>query len=174
MPLNKIFRFLLSLLMLQLSLPAHALDIPYAGFSYGGAKSSIPEQFDPASSLYIFFGIQKDYFLTYEIGLSHFDFRTFEAQDQSRSATMLTGSLLGHLPIGDSSLFGRLGMSGYQYYNSNDDIQNVFVTTYGAGFDLALTRMLSLRMEWQRFVDLEYNQQMASIESWRAGLFFYF
>lgn len=164
----------LLLLMLQLPLQVHALDIPYAGFSYGSAKSSLAEQFDPASSLYVFFGIQKDYFLTYEIGLSHFDFTIFEGQHQQRSATMLTGSLLAHLPIGDSSLFGRLGLSGYQYYDSNDDIQNVFVTTYGAGFDLALTRMLSLRMEWQRFVDLEYNQQMATIESWRAGLFFYF
>ena len=171
MPLIKLF---LLLLMLQLPLQANALDIPYAGFSYGSAKSSLPEQFDPASSLYVFFGIQKDYFITYEIGLSHFDFRTFEGQDQQRSATMLTGSVLAHLPIGDSSLFGRLGLSGYQYYDTNDDIQNVFVTTYGAGFDLALTRMVSLRMEWQRFEDLEYNQQMANIESWRAGLFFYF
>ena len=174
MSLIKTSLFLVCLYSLQISHAALALDVPYVGITYGSAKTDLSEQFDARGELYAFIGFQQEYYITYEFGLNSFDFTTFDGQDRQKTATLLSASLLAHLPLGDSSLFGRVGLTGYQYYDRNDELQNVFPTTYGAGFDLALTRLLSLRIEWQRMLDLEYNEHRANIESWRAGLFFYF
>ena len=163
----------LSILPVGVALSSELL--PFAGLTAGSAVSSSDDPFDATDSAYLFIGIQTEYYVTYELGATRIDTnKPKPIVNQRRTLSMLGVSALGHLPIGDSSLFVRLGVSGYQYFDPQDVLQDVFVPTYGAGLDLGIIPRLTLRLEWQRYVDMELNHVKFDIEAIRIGLFYYF
>ena len=174
MPFRRNLYYLLIITSLCLPGLLSATVLPYAGATVGSSESQPVDQFETDLSGYFFIGIQTDYYVTYELGISYFEFNTFEGAPSSRHASFLTATALGHLPIGDSSIFIRAGISGYEYFDNNDEQQDVFVPTYGFGFDYAIKPRISLRLEWQRYMDLEYNRAKFDIDSVRAGFFVYF
>ena len=174
MPQKTAIHYYVILFILLLPVNGQALTLPYAGFAYGPSSSSDPVRFDPDSNLYAYFGIQTEYLVTYELGLSSFDYTTFDSQPENRAGNMLMGSAMFHMPVEDSSVFIRFGFAAYQYYNQQLEVHDVFITVYGAGLDLALSQKVSLRLEWQRHKQLEYHGQYFYTKTLHGGLFFYF
>ena len=151
-------------------------EIPFVGLSVGPAKSSSTGQFDVNSSLYLFAGLQTEYLLTYEIGISLFKTTTPPDKTTSEDYVLqqLTGSALVHLPMGDSSVFIRLGFSAYQYYDEVGLLRDIFAPTYGAGFDFAIKHRQTIRLEWQRYAGLKFNNAEFEFETVRVGFYIYF
>lgn len=155
--------------------PVSAETLPYAGMTLGPAKTSQNDQFDASDTAYLFLGIQTEYYATYEIGVTRLKRDTLtQTNNQKTTLTLVDLSGLAHLPISDSSLFVRVGISAYEYYDDKDELQRVVIPTYGAGFDLGVIPRLSIRLEWQRYLDLEMNQVQFDIETIRLGAFYYF
>lgn len=174
--INIRFRYgLLVLIALSWSAPTAAALLPYAGLTVGQAKSSDNHPFDATNGAYLFMGIQTEYYVTYEIGIVYLKTnQPIPAKNQHDHLELFSLSALGHLPISDSSLFARLGVGGYQYFDDNDVLQDVILPTYGAGIDLGIIPRLTIRLEWQRYLDMEMNHANFDIETIRIGAFYYF
>ncbi len=155
--------------------PAVAKVLVYSGMTAGSAKSSSNTQFDATDSMYLFVGIQTDYYVTYEVGATRLHTKqATSANNQKNTLGLLTVSALGHLPISDSSLFARIGFSAYEYGDNNDKLQRVLLPIYGAGIDLGIIPRLTIRLEWQHYVDLKMNDVNFDVKTIQLGAFYYF
>lgn len=154
--------------------PAAATSATYIGLTLGPAKTSANDEFDLNSGDYLFVGIQTEHYLTFEFGITHFNGEIHSQAKKTAVFNHFSLSALGHLPISDSSLFARIGVNGYQYFDNNDQIQNVTLPTVGAGFDYGILPRLTIRMEWQRYIGFEINQTRSDIQNVRLGMLYYF
>ncbi len=171
---NKLFSLLI-LIALSWASPIGAEVLVYGGMTVGSAESSINDQFNASDGMYAFIGIQTEYYVTYEAGAArlHTDQPT-SANDYKTALVLLTASVLGHLPISDSSLFARIGAGVYQYYDNSGVLQDIYLPTYGAGIDLGIIPRMTIRLEWLRYTDLEMNHINFDIETISLGAFYYF
>ena len=151
-------------------------EVTFAGVTTGPASSSIPEIFDVTNSTYIFVGYQADIPATFEVGATIFKMETppDKSSDEENVLQQLTASALGHLPIGDSSIYIRAGASVYQYFDSNDSMQTVIAPVYGAGVDYGIKPRLTIRIEWIRHVNMEFNSDKFEFDATRLGFYMYF
>ena len=164
----------LLIFILYFPMPSCADVLPHGGVSFGPAQSSKSEQVDVPENLYFFLGIQTEYYVTYEIGINHFSFTSSGESPTRDAVNIITGSALAHLPIGGSSVFARISAGTYTYTDDSKNQHDGFVPAYGLGLDIDITKRVSLRLEWQRFLDLEYQTSQFDIDVVRAGFFFYF
>ena len=171
---NGRYRILILIVLYWIS-PVSAETLPYAGMTLGPAVTSQNDQFDASDGAYLFMGIQTEYYATYEIGITRLKTDTpTQANNQKNTLFLVDLSGLAHLPISDSSLFARIGISAYEYYDDNDELQKVVLPTYGAGIDIGIIPRMTIRLEWQRYIDLEMNRAEFDIENIRLGAFYYF
>ena len=160
--------------LLLCSRSVYAGALVYAGMGMGPAQSTADKQFDLEYGVNLFVGVQTEYYITYELGVVRFVTKNSPGENEDKVLTQVTGSVLGHLPIGDSSLFARVGASLYQYRNSSEQLDDVAIPTVGAGLDFGIKPLITLRLEWQRYIGVEYNSTEFDIDNTRLGLIFYF
>lgn len=169
-PAIKIFSGLLLLCWAKLA----SAELVYMGVAMGPAQSTAERQFDLTYGASLWIGFQMKYYMTYELAVSKFSTRNVPEENEDEVLTHISGTAMGHLPIGDSSLFARAGLSIYQYQNSAKDYGTATVPTIGTGFDLAIKPKISLRLEWQRYFGIEYRQTKFDIDNTRLGFIIYF
>lgn len=150
--------------------------VAFVGAAYGPAETDAEDIFTLDSSTYVFLGFQSEYFVSYEVGVSFFTTAPGEDEGQHKAdlLTQLNASVLGHLPFGDSSVFLRGGVGGYQYRDHTGDAISRLVPVYGAGLDLGLKPRVTLRLEWLRYDYMEFNGRYFHYDTGRVGFYIYF
>lgn len=155
--------------------PASAALLPYAGFALGPAKSSASDQYELSNGLHLFFGIQTGYNVTYEAGYTLIGTQTTTEESEDHFVSLLSLTALGHIPIGDSSIFVRYGFSHwYEGIDHAGSDENGVSPTVGAGVDFGIKPRLTIRLEWQRYMDIGITPKGFDIDHTRIGLMYYF
>lgn len=155
--------------------PAKAELLPYGGFALGPVKSSKSDQYELSNGLHLFFGIQTQYNVTYEASLTLIGTQTTTDNSEENIVSLLSLTALGHIPIGDSSIFVRYGFSHwYEGLDHAGSDKNGISPTVGAGIDFGVKPRLTIRLEWQRYMEIGIIQKDFDIDHTRIGLMYYF
>lgn len=172
---HKYLLTLLFTLSLCWSWPVIASAPTYIGLAIGDAKSSEKSKYDTASSIQLFLGIQSEHYFTYEAGISLISTsETDNPAADNYEIDMLSLSALGHLPIGNSSLFVRFGLNNWDESLDYISINNGFAASIGTGVDLAITPRLTMRLDWQRYFNMNITPIETDIDTIQIGLLYYF
>jgi len=146
------------------------------GLGIGGSQTT-EKDVEASQAVHGFIGLQTTYYMTFEGSLTEIKFSKLPGppdKTQDKTFLMLSGSMLLHLPISDSSIFVGLGASRYSYSDEHQQTQDVDMAMYRAGIDLGIKPTITLRLEWMRHVKMKYNKYEFDTDSVILGLYKYF